>query len=170
MIEKLSVFKQALKEVYSAKGYFFLSGSITLLLFLFNVTINNYQLLLSEFSFRLFFSLVRGSLQSIATTSLVLLTVLSLLAGIVVSFTIFLLKRQISSGVPLSASSLLVSLLAPACPSCAIGLLSVLGLGGFLAFLPFKGLELGVLGILALLFFLASLSKKITTTVCSLKK
>jgi len=161
---------QALKEVYSSKGYFFLSGSVTLFLFLFNVTINNYRLLFSEFSFRLFFSLVRGSLQSIAATSLVLLTVLSFLAGIVVSFTVFLLKRQISSGVPLSASSLLVSLAAPACPSCAIGLLSVLGLGGFLAFLPFKGLELGVLGILVLFFFLASLSKKIMTTVCSLKK
>jgi plastocyanin len=88
---------------------------------------------------------------------------MSILAGIVVAMTIYLVKRQIKGNLKASSSSILVSLIAPACPSCAIGLLSVLGFGGFLAVLPFKGLELGFIGLGLLGVSTVYLSNKITT-------
>lgn len=166
---RLPTIQRALREVYAAKRYLFLSGGVALFVITFNLVINNYRLLFSQFSLPLFFSLFQGSLASIATASLALLLVTAILTGVVVAMATFLVRRQVKHSAS-SLSGLLVSVITPTCPSCAVGLLSVLGLGGFLAFLPFKGLELGILGIAVLLFFLVFLSKKITTTVCVIKR
>mgnify|MGYP001571375839 CR=1 FL=1 len=166
---QLANIRLALQEVYAAKRYLFLSGGVALFVLSFNLVVNNYRLIFSQFSLPLFFSLLRGSLASIATVSLAFILITAILAGIVVAMATFLVRRQVKHSAS-SLSSLLISIITPTCPSCAIGLLSVLGLGGFLAFLPFKGLELGVLGIAVLLFFLVFLSKKIMTTTCTIKK
>ena len=92
---------------------------------------------------------------------------MSVLAGIVTAMTVFLVKRQVKWNLK-ATSSILVSLIAPACPSCGIGLLSILGFGGFLAMLPFKGLELGFISIGLLGVSIIYLSNKITTKTCSI--
>ena len=157
---------KAFKEVYNQKKYYLISGTITALLFLFNTLINNYKLLKNEFSIHLFWALIKGAVRNVEPISLLFLVLISLLAGIVVSMSIFLLRKQIVLGAGIGSSGIIVSILAPACPSCALGLLSILGLGGFLAVLPFKGLELGFLGVIVLAFSIWFLARKITTNVC----
>ncbi len=156
----------AFREVYHHPGYYGVSVLVAGVLFLFNTLISNYKLLWSDFSILLFWSLVKGTVQSIQPISLSFLIIISGLAGIVVSMSIFLLRKQIALGAGLGSSGILVSILAPTCPSCALGLLSIVGLGGFLAILPFKGLELGFIGIIVLVFSVWFLARKITITVC----
>jgi len=167
-MNSIKTIKIALEEVYKNKGYFFFTIGFSIVVFLFNALINNYKLLLSSFSFKLLFSLTAGIMNTITPTSLVFLVIISILAGIVISMGIFLIRRQIKGNVGVSSASVLVSIVAPACPSCAIGLLSILGLGGFLAVLPFKGLELGVLGVVVLIFSTVYLSGKIVTNTCTI--
>ena len=159
---------EALKEVYAIRKYFVITFFVALILFLFNVLVNNYRILFSDFSLTLFFSLLSGTTLSMTKFSIMLLFLMSLLAGIVIAMTFFLLKRQVRGNFKMSSSSVLVSLIAPACSSCAIGLLSVLGLGGFLAVLPFKGIEIGFVGIGVLGASTIYLSNKITTKTCSI--
>jgi len=161
--------KEALGEMYHNKVYLIITLVVTFLIFSFNAVINNYRILISDFSFKLFFSLIGGTINSMRATSLILLITMSILAGVVLSMSIYLLRRQIKANVSASFSSILVSLVAPACPSCAIGLLSVLGFGSFLAVLPFKGLELGVLGIALLITSTIYLSGKIVTKTCDIE-
>ena len=160
--------KTALKEVYKNKGYLFFTIGFSIVIFLFNALINNYKLLLSSFSFKLLFSLIGGIMTTITPTSLIFLVIISILAGIVISMGIFLIRRQIKGSVGTSAASVVIGIAMPACPSCAIGLLSILGLGGFLAVLPFKGLELGVLGVILLVFSTVYLSGKIVADTCTI--
>lgn len=160
--------KTALKEVYKNKGYLFFTIGFSIVIFLFNALINNYKLLLSSFSFKLLFSLIGGIMTTITPTSLIFLVIISILAGIVISMGIFLIRRQIKGSVGTSAASVVIGIAMPACPSCAIGLLSILGLGGFLAVLPFKGLELGVLGMVLLIFSTVYLSGKIVADTCTI--
>jgi len=162
--------QEALKEVYFSKKYFLVTFSLALAIFLFNILVNNYRIIFSDFSFSLFFSLISGTLASMTTLSIALLIIMSVLAGVVTAMTMFLVKRQVKGSLKASSSSILVSLIAPACPSCAIGLLSVLGFGGFLAVLPFKGLELGFLGIGLLMVSTVYLSNKITKKCCIAQK
>ncbi|MBT4539266.1 hypothetical protein HOC32_03200 [Candidatus Woesearchaeota archaeon] len=154
--------------MYSKPSYAIISVVFFLLLVSFNLLISNYKLLLSDFS--LFFPLLIGAHVAISKISLILLIAMSLLAAIVLSMTIYLVKRQVKSAVGASSSGLLVSIIAPACPSCAIGLLSTLGFGSFLAVLPFKGLELGVLGLILLVASTIYLANKIVTTTCEIKR
>ena len=160
--------QEALKENYRSKRYLVITISVALVLFLFNILVNNYRILFSDFSFPILFSLLSGTLSSMTTLAILLLIVMSVLAGIVVAMTVYLVRRQIKGSLKASSSSVLVSLIAPACPSCGIGLLSVLGFSGFLAVLPFKGLELGFLGIVLLGISIFYLSNKITTKTCSI--
>ncbi len=160
--------RDALKEVYSSKRYIFATSSAAIFLFLFNTLINNYRILFSDFSFSLFFSLLFGTISIMATSSLVLLIIISVLTGIVLAMIVFVVKRQVKGSIGASLSGIFVGLISPACPSCAIGLLSVLGMGGFLAILPFKGIELGFLGIGLLVLSIVYLSNKIATKTCSI--
>jgi hypothetical protein len=172
IMKYIKSFNQAWKKVYANKLYVGVSVVFALLIFSFNTVINNYSLLLNEFSFSLLFTLIGGSTVSMTKSSLVLIVLMSVLAGIVLSFSLYLLKRQFvtaASAATAGSSGLLVSILTPACPSCAIGFLSVLGLGGFLGLLPFKGLELSFLGLGILVYSLVFLSGKINSTLCERK-
>jgi len=162
--------KEAFREVYSEKKYFFFSGFFSAAVFSLNATIGNYKLLWSEFSFKLFFDLVISAHSSMLLISFIFLVIVSLLSGIVFSLSLFLLRRQVSYSAGIGLSGIITSILTPACSSCALGLAGILGIGGFLSVLPFKGLELGILGILLLLFSVVYLSRKITTQICELKK
>ncbi len=164
----LNTVKEALREVYSSKRYLVLTLLTALILFLFNTLVNNYRILISDFSVSLFFLLLSGTISTMTTSALLILMIMSVLAGVVLAMTIFLVKRQVKGNLGISSSGIIVSLIAPACPSCAIGLLSVLGFGGFLAFLPFKGLELGFIGIGLLGLSVIYLSNKIIKKTCSI--
>ncbi len=159
----------ALKEVYTKKKYFIFTILFSLFIFSTNTIIRNYKILLTDFSLKLFFSLIKGSYSSMSLLSFGFLIMISILSGIVFSLSLFLIKRQLSGNLGIGASGIITGILAPACPSCALGGLGVLGLGGFLTFLPFKGKELGVLGLLLLLFSINYLCNKITTKTCIIK-
>jgi len=162
--------KVAMKEVYEKPSYIGLTLLVVgVVIFTFNALITNYKVLFSNFSIKLLFALLAGTYNSMATIPFVLLIVMSILAGIILSMSIFLTRRQVSVGAAASSSSVFVSLIAPACPSCAIGFVSFIGLGGFLAVLPFKGLELGVAGLSLLTVSLVFLSGKIATKTCKIK-
>jgi len=160
--------QEALIIVYTSKRYFFVTLLAALVIFLFNTLVSNYSLLFSDFSFSLFFSLLKGTLASMTILSIALLVIMSVLAGVITAMTVFLVKRQVKGNLKTSSSSILVSLIAPSCPSCAMGFLSLLGFGGFLAVLPFKGLELGFFGIGLLGVSTVYLSNKISIKTCSI--
>jgi hypothetical protein len=157
---------EALKCVYRKPWYWIISIIFALIIFSLNPIIQNYRLVLSNPM--VLISLIFGLGSSSTTFHLIILTLLSILSGIVLSFSIFLVKRQITSGISAGAGGILVGIIAPACPSCAVGILGVLGIGGFLAFLPFKGLELGIIGIIIIILTIFYLANKIMTTECKL--
>ena len=161
---------EASKEVYSKVGYYFLTAVSGLLLMSLNAVVRNYSLLGRNFSFSLLFSLIIGLIDSFTIPSFILLAIISLLGGVVVSMSIFLIRRQFTLSASLGAPSIIVAILAPACPSCALGLLSTLGIGGVLTFLPLGGTEFGILGVIILVASIAYLSGKIATRVCERKK
>lgn len=169
-MEPIQSVKEAFKEVYHDKSYFFLTSLIALSLFSLNGFIRNYRIIFSDFSFKLLFGLTWGIFVSYSKWSLISLITMSLLTGVVISFSIFLLRRQISSSVSIGASGVVMAIIAPSCPSCAISIASVLGLGGLFAFLPFGGLEFGFLSIILLMISIFYLSKKIATKVCEVKR
>ena len=165
----LNKIRPALKEVYSNRIYLVITVIVAFLIFSFNVLVTNYRILISNFSFKLLYSLFWGTLDTIEGVPLFLLITASASAGILLSMGIFLIRRQITGGIGAGSSSILASVVAPACPSCAIGLLSTLGLGGFLAVLPFRGLELGVFGVIVIAASIAYLSGKIVTQTCKIE-
>lgn len=164
----LTIVYTALQEVYAKKRYLLFSTITFFFIFSFNVTINNYKLLFAEFSGSLFLSLLLGSFKVLPPLTLIFVIIMSVLAGIVVSLSIYLLGRQLQGRAGAGLLSIIVSVIAPSCSSCALGLLSILGLGGFIAVLPFKGVELGVIAIIILIFSLIYLSQKIVAKTCNL--
>ena len=157
----------SLREVYSEKKYYLISIISTLLIYIANAMIHNNSILRTSFSWKLLYSLVVGFHKSVAFVSIGLLIILSVFSGILISMSIFLVKRQVKSGIYASSGGIIMSIIAPACSSCALGVLSMIGLGGFLAVLPFKGLEIGLIGLLFVVFSLFYLGKKIETKICS---
>ena len=160
----------ALKEVYRQKWYYALTFFVATAIVIANPLIRNYKIFISSFSFPLAYSLVIGSPAATTTSSLLTLIVISLLAGVVFSLSVFLFQRQFASGATVGIGGIVVGLLAPACPTCAVGLLGILGLGGLLVFLPWKGLELSILAIGLLLLSIFLLSKKVETKICEIRK
>ena len=163
----IKITQEAIKETYSSKEYFLVTLAAALVLFLFNVLVSNYRILFSDFSFPLLFSLTAGMLASMTALSIMLLFIMLVLAGIATAMTVLLVKRQVKWNLKATSSSILVSLIAPACPSCGIGLFSVLGFSGFLAMLPFKGSEVGFISIGLLGVSIIYLSNKIVTKTCN---
>ena len=168
IIKQARIVLEALKEVYSSKKYFFISFGIALTFFLFNVLINNYSILFSNFSFLLFFSLLKATIFTMTVYSFILHIIILFLVNIVAAMTIFLVRRQLKGTLGMGSSGILVSLIAPSCPSCAVGILSMLGVGGFLAMLPFKGYELRFFGVGLLVVSTVFLSNRIITKTCSI--
>mgnify|MGYP001597414473 CR=1 FL=1 len=160
----------ASRQVYTPPIYRITTMVTAVILFSLNSLIRNYRLLVHDFSLSLVFSLIKGTLTSLPPYAIITLILTSILGGIVVAFSTFIIGRQLALGISTSFTGIIVSVFAPACPACALSLLSIVGLGGFLAVLPFKGIELGVLGIVILLSSLIYLSKKINATVCEVKQ
>jgi hypothetical protein len=167
IVQKWKDLKQSMLEVYSGNHYFMITFLISVLIYSLNALIHNYKLVFKTPSLKLIYLLIIGFPSTTSNSAFLFLIIISVLSGIVISMSIFLLKRQLSSGYA-GTSGVIVGLIAPACPSCALGLFGVIGLGGFLTILPFKGLELGVLGILLLISSMNYLSKKIVTKVCKI--
>lgn len=161
--------QEALKEVYAEKKYWVFSGLFSLLVFSLNALIGNYKLIASQFSSLLLLDLIVSAHSTMPATSFVFLLIISLLSGVVFSFSIFLFRRQITYSAGVGLTGIVSSVLAPACSSCALGLAGILGVSGVLSLLPFKGLELGVLGIMLLGVSIIYLSEKISTKVCETK-
>ena len=162
--------QEALKEVYAEKKYFVFSALFALAVFSLNALIGNFKLIASQFSLLLIFDLIVSTHSTMSVVSFSFLVIISLLSGLVFSFSIFLVNRQLSYGAGIGLSGIIAGVLTPACSSCALGLAGILGISGFLSVLPFKGLELGVLGIVLLSFSLVYLSGRIATKVCDVKK
>ena len=169
-MKQINTIYAAFQQVYARKRYYFLSFSFGFLIFAFHSFLNNYSLVIHEFSPRLIFLLLMGTLTTRTTMSLLLLTVISILGGIVFTAAVYLLRRQVTSGVKTGFLGIFMSVIAPACSSCALGILGLLGLGGVLVLLPFKGQELTALAIIILFFSLHSLAKKIVAATCTIQK
>tara|TARA_Y100000310_G_C20658498_1_gene803324 strand:- start:825 stop:1334 length:510 start_codon:yes stop_codon:yes gene_type:complete len=169
MSEYFAKTKKAMKEVFQNKSYILMALTFGLFIFLFNGLVTNYQYLLKNLSPSVWFGFVIGTFTSIAASALILLLITSALAGIVFAMSVYVIKRQIKSGIATGTSSIFLSVIAPSCPACAFGFLSVIGLGSFLTVLPFKGLELGVFAIIILGASILYLSGKINTKVCRIK-
>ncbi|MBS3139490.1 hypothetical protein J4479_00625 [Candidatus Woesearchaeota archaeon] len=165
----LSLIKQALQEVYSEnQHYYFISILSALAIYSFNAVFHNFRLAL--LTPNLFISLILGFHETMSIYSIIFLVIISVLTGILVSMTIFLLRRQIKDGIYASGVGVIASVIAPACSSCALGLLGLLGLSSLLAVLPFKGIEIGILGIIIVLAAVNSLAKKIVAQTCPIPK
>tara|TARA_Y100000310_G_scaffold89923_1_gene87061 strand:- start:22636 stop:23124 length:489 start_codon:yes stop_codon:yes gene_type:complete len=156
----------AIKEVFGERKYKVISIVAIILMYIANPIIYNYKLISSKFS--LILPLIFSFHKVPAPAALVFIILSSILAGIIIAMSIFLIRRQIKGGMITGSSGIIVGLIAPACPSCALGLLSVIGLSGLVAVLPFKGLELGFLGVILLLASIIYLSNKINTKVCKI--
>jgi len=161
--------KKAFSEVYKIKKYYLVTLFSLLLLLLSNPLAINYKLIMDNLSIKLMVNLFIGYLLNLSFIHLILVITLSLLAGIVTSFSIFIIRRQISTNFSGSITGIITAIIAPACPSCALGIFSVLGLGGLLTFLPFKGLEIGLISLIILIITLVYLAKKINTKSCKIK-
>lgn len=159
----------ASKEVYKDGKYFLITGTSAVALLSLNAIVRNYKLLFGNFSFSLLWSLIYGLMASFTPLAFLFLIIISLLGGIVITYSAYLIKRQLTLQASLGTPGILIAILAPACPSCALGLLSLLGMGGVLAFLPLGGLELGILGIFLLFLSVTHLSTKIMANVCEVK-
>ncbi len=170
MIQLFSPLYSATKEVYAQKRYYVYTILTTVVVFSLNPLLRNYKVLKANFSLSLAGSLILGVIGASSTITAIILALTALLSGMMISFSIYTIKRQFSQGTKLGFTGLLLGILTPACPSCALGLTGILGLGGVLTILPLKGLELGFLGIILLLTSLMYLSKKINAKVCILKK
>src|SRR3989338_6895475 len=140
----------ATKEVYVQKRYYGYTTLFAIVIFSLNPLLRNYKVLKTNFSLSLVGSLIWGVIPASSTMTVIILVLTALLSGMMISFSIYTVKRQFSQGTKLGFSGLLIGILTPACPSCALGLTGILGLGGVLTILPLKGLELGFLGIILL--------------------
>ena len=161
--------KYSLISVFSSPTYIIIAVAFALTLFLVNIYTINYRFLLSGVTFHKLWTLFIGGFTSIQGVALALLLANVILGGILFSFMIFLLRRQVSFTTAGSGSvGLFTALIAPACPSCALGFLATVGFGGFLSVLPFKGLELGYLAVAILIASLIYMSGKIMTETCEI--
>lgn len=159
--------KKSFSEVYSP-SYIFLSVFVALSIFLFNVLIINYELVLNNFNLVLIFSLVRGAVDNMLISSFFILIIVSILAGILVSLLVYKMKRsmELNKSYGVAGGGIFLGVLAPACTSCGLGLLALFGYGGLLAFLPFRGLELGVIAVVLLGVGIVSVSNGIAEKTC----
>lgn len=166
----ISNLKSALLEVYSEKRYYAITVISGLLIYSANALFHNYKLVFSKnVSWPIVFSLIKGFHHTMAVYSIFYLVMISLLTGILLSMSYYLIKRQVSSSAYAGGVGIIMSILAPGCSSCALGVLGLLGLGGFLTILPFKGIELGVIGIIAIIISIFIISRKVMAQTCSVR-
>ena len=107
---------------------------------------------------------------SFSPASFIFLLLLCFLGGILIAFSLFLLRRQVAMSASVGISGIVIAVLAPACSACAFGLVGWLGISSILVFLPLHGMEFSILGVIVVLISLFYLSRKINTLVCEVKK
>ena len=171
MVKQVKKLFSACKQVYTQKAYFGITFVSSALLFSFNALFRNRQLLENNFSWKLAYTLILGMGTSFTQLSLTLLILSCLLAGVVVAFSVFLVKRQVSNGAEnatFGLPAIIMSILVPACSSCALGLFGLLGIGSILAFLPLQGLEFSILTSIIIFISLLYLAKKINSSACEM--
>lgn len=160
----------SLKEVFRHTRYVAVAVLFFVSLFYFNIALMNYAILIDLFSLELIWNLTWGIYFSRTCYSATSMILLSLLGGMVLAMTLYLIRRQIKFSNASGIVGIITSIVAPSCSACAIGLLGLLGIGGAIAALPFEGLEINILALILLCWSLYTLSKKIQTTVCEIKK
>jgi len=168
MIKPINNIFSAYKEVYANKWYFLITLITAAVLFSLNAVIRNYKLLFHDFTFSLLWSLIMGLGVTFTRWGLFSLMAISLGAAMVLSFSLYLIRRQTRStaGIP----GLLAALLAPACPACALNLFGMIGLGSVVAFLPFKGAELSLAGIIIVIISIVYVSGKVVAQTCEIER
>lgn len=152
------------KEVFSRKSYLAVSLIGAFVLYSLNAVVQNFRLLKGNFSLPLLWSLIMGLKATFTPFSYILLILISVLGGVVLTFSIYLLRRQISMGASAGIGAV-AAIVAPACPSCALGVLGSVGLGSLAGFFPLGGVELALLALLLLVVSAAYLSSKIVSPV-----
>jgi hypothetical protein len=161
--------KKSFSEVFSNYKYIIISTIIAFIFIILNSIILNFVLILNNP--RLIYPLIVGGLSNIHIASLITLTIISLLSGILVSMvtykitTVKILNKKTTG---LSGIAILLGTLVPTCSLCGFGILALLGYGGLLLFLPFAGLELAWLSIILLIIAIFMISKQIATKTCKL--
>lgn len=161
---------QAGREVFSRKSYLAVSLVSAFVLYSLNAVVQNFRLLKGNFSLPLLWSLVMGLKETFTPFSYILLILISVLGGVVLTFSIYLLRRQVSMGASAGIGAV-AAIVAPACPSCALGVLGSIGLGGLAGFFPLGGVEIALFALLLLLISIAYLSSKIASpAVCRPKE
>jgi|SRR3989344_1252000 len=151
-----------ISKIFSQKKYFFFLFSISLIFFVLNVTIKNFNTVKRIFSVGIlegiiFFStLIIGFKETVPVATFILVIIISLLTGLL--FTVMIYKvasmRKISGQLGLfGVMGVFLGVFIPGCVACSVGVLGVLGItGSTLALLPFKGLELQIISIVLLSF------------------
>ncbi len=162
--------QDAFREVFSSKGYWALALFSAAILYSLNAVIQNRKLLTGNFSFSLLWALIKGLNATFTVSSYILLIAIVLLGGITITFSIFLLRRQIAMGASAGVGAI-AAVVAPACPSCALGVLGSIGLGGAAGFFPLGGVEIALFALLLLIISMTYLSSKIVSpAVCRPKR
>ena len=157
-------------KVFKNKNYILITLLVAILFYSLNAIISGFPEIISFYSsysflnaLKLTFLNILGFRYKILSSSLVSLTIISVLFGILISLLTYKtknVKKYSNSKLgPLATAGIFLGVIAPGCASCGIGIASVLGLGAFLTFLPYKGIELSVLSIILLLIANYRLSK-----------
>ncbi|HIH11581.1 TPA: hypothetical protein HA241_05290 [Candidatus Woesearchaeota archaeon] len=165
-MKTIQILKEGLRDTYSKPFSFLITVIVAVIIFAFNILIYNYSIIATTFSWKLVLFLLGGVTASRGIVATAILTLISILTGVVVAQTVYILRRQREWNAGVGTSSIIASIIAPTCAPCALSLFGILGIGGFLTILPFKGAELSILAIIVLIGSVTYLSKKITTKIC----
>ncbi len=180
MQKKAARIRRGLCEVFQKPLYLGIALLTAIIFFLLNILLPNLKALKTVIAsttmsqaITFIGALLQGGINSITTTSLYVLIIISLLIGIVLSLLIYKVKMvkmfSMQDGKTTTIGAIL-GLAAPGCASCGIGVLSAVGLTSTLAYLPFKGMEIGLISIALLMTSTASLASRIADgNACSIK-
>jgi hypothetical protein len=139
----------AIRLVFSQKKYLAIAIITSLAIFLFNIYVTNYKLLLElGLNFKILASLLVGTIQSLAWYAQISTVTLSVLTGITLAMLSF--KAKVAGASVKDGSGILGTIfgvLMPGCASCGIGVLAILGFSSALLALPLAGLEFAILGV-----------------------
>jgi len=161
---------KTIKEVYQNKEYLILALSSTIVFYIVNVILHNYQTLfsLSKNPFIFFNLLVTMGLsfhQTVSQKTYISILILSTLFGLLLSLLVFKAKLNLSSSSKkphvFASIGILLAILVPGCAACGVGILPLLGVSlGVLSFLPLKGFEISLIAIFIMAYSIVNVTKK----------
>ena len=94
--QKWKDLKQSIMEIYSIKYYFVITFLVSFSIYSVNALLHNFKLVMANPSLKMIYLLITGFHSTTSNSAFVFLVIFSLLAGVGMSMSIFLLKRQIS--------------------------------------------------------------------------